>query len=411
MWRVVTSTFIALTFVSSVAAAQQPCTTDANRVVSELYRHILERGPDAGAQHWQQQLANGSMTVRDVVRNLVTSQEHTQRFGQAEAGEGTQYERAVSRMYRHVLGRQPDGDGQRTYAETAQRQGMNAVAESLLNSQEYRNSFGDWGVPGSGGMTFCANNNNTARNNNNNNNNTTRNAAPVSPITDTRFRGMDRDNDGQVTRAEWRGNNRAFQVQDWNGDGVLSGDEVRAGGRREAQRANDHNFDALDVNGNNRVERREWQARLDEFNRLDNNGDNFLSRGELEGTAGTSGNAVGTTGDVVTVDSSVRWTDTGIDVRAGQTLMFDVQGNIRLSDGAGDFASGSGSESGRRASGAPVPNAPAGALIARIGNSAAVMVGDRRAVRAPRAGRLYLGVNDDHLADNQGTFNVTVDVR
>src|SRR5687768_4434456 len=151
MWRVVTSTFIALTFVSSVAAAQQPCTTDAGRVVSELYRHVLERGPDAGAQHWQQQLANGSMTVREVVRNLVTSQEHTQRFGQAEAGEGTQYERAVARMYRHILARQPDAEGQRAHAQAAQQQGMAAVADSILNSQEYRNSFGDWGVPGSGG--------------------------------------------------------------------------------------------------------------------------------------------------------------------------------------------------------------------------------------------------------------------
>ena len=88
MWRLVTSTFVALTFFSSVAAAQQPCTTDAGRVVAELYRHILERGPDPGAQHWQQQLANGSTTVRELVRNLVTSQEHAQRFGQAEAGEG-----------------------------------------------------------------------------------------------------------------------------------------------------------------------------------------------------------------------------------------------------------------------------------------------------------------------------------
>src|ERR671910_663165 len=108
MWRVVTSTFIALTFVSSVASAQQPCTSDAGRVVSELYRHILERGPDGGAQHWQQQLASGRMTVRELVRALVTSQEHNQRFGQTEAGEGTPYERAVGRLYRHVLGRQAD---------------------------------------------------------------------------------------------------------------------------------------------------------------------------------------------------------------------------------------------------------------------------------------------------------------
>jgi hypothetical protein len=402
MWRLVTNTFIALTFVASAASAQQPCSTDANRVVSELYRHIMERGPDAGAQHWQQQLANGSMTVRDVVRNLVTSQEHNQRFGQAEAGEPITYERAVARLYRHTLGRQPDAGGQRMYAEMAQRQNLNAVAETLLNSDEYRNAFGDWGVPGSGGMTFCANRNG---------NNSSNNAPPVSPITDTRFRGMDTNGDGQVARAEWRGNDRAFQNQDWNNDGVLSGDEVRTGGRRPAaRRANDYDFDALDANGNNRIERREWQARLDQFNGLDLNGDNFLSRAELEGNA--SNGAVGTTGgNVVTVDSSVRWTDTGIDVSAGQMLTFNSNGNIRLSDNPGDFAVASGSESGRRAAAAPVPNAPAGALIARIGNGAAVMVGDRRAVRAPRAGRLYLGVNDDHLPDNDGTYRVSIDVR
>jgi hypothetical protein len=394
MWRVVTSTFVALTFVSSVASAQQPCTTDANRVVSELYRHIMERAPDAGAQHWVQQLSNGNMTVRDVVRNLVTSEEHRQRFGQAEAGEGTQYERAVARVYRHVLGRQPDAQGQRTYAETAQRQGLNAVAESLINSQEYTNSFGDWGVPGSGGMTFCAPNNNTSSN-------------TASPITDTRFRGLDTNNDGRITRSEWRGNNRSFQVQDWNGDGVLSGNEVAAGGRNAGRRASEYDFDALDTNRNNRIERREWQARLAEFNRLNTNGDNFLTREELDGDAG----AVGTSGDVTVVDSSVRWTDTGIDVRAGQTLVFDAEGSIRLSDNPGDSAVAAGAASGRRAANAPVENAPAGALIARIGDGAAVMVGDRRAVRAPRSGRLYLGVNDDHLADNQGSYNVTITVR
>ena len=409
MWRVVTSAFIALMFVSSVASAQQPCTTDANRVVSELYRHILERGPDAGAQHWQQQLANGSMTVRDVVRNLVTSQEHTQRFGQAEAGEGTQYERAVARMYRHILARQPDANGQRAHAEAAQRQGISAVAESLLNSQEYRNSFGDWGVPGSGGMTFCApNNNNTARNDV---------SQPAAPVGEPRFRTMDQDRDGTISRNEWRGSAQSFRVHDWDGSGVLEGDEVRAGAFRRGRTLEDEDldrgeqFEYLDANNNGRIERREWHLSLDGFNRLDRNRDGALSRNEAAFTGLDTSSAVGTTGDVVTVDSSVRWTDTGIDVRAGQTLTFDADGNIRLSDNPGDFAVASGSESGRRAAASPVPNAPAGALIARIGNSAAVMVGDRRAVRAPRAGRLYLGVNDDHLADNQGTFNVTVNVR
>src|SRR5213595_2410467 len=41
-----------------------------------------------------------------------------------------------------------------------------------------------------------------------------------------RFQGLDRNHDGVITRAEWRGNDRSFQNEDWNGDGVLSGEEV-----------------------------------------------------------------------------------------------------------------------------------------------------------------------------------------
>ena len=41
-----------------------------------------------------------------------------------------------------------------------------------------------------------------------------------------RFRGMDKDNDGKISRDEWRGNDKSFEKRDRNGDGVLSGDEV-----------------------------------------------------------------------------------------------------------------------------------------------------------------------------------------
>ena len=64
-------------FLPTVAMAQ-PCTTDARRVVNELYRHMLERQADAGSAHWVQQLESGRMTVRDVVRSVATSPEvHT----------------------------------------------------------------------------------------------------------------------------------------------------------------------------------------------------------------------------------------------------------------------------------------------------------------------------------------------
>ena len=108
MWRVVTSTIAALALTSSAALAQQPCTTDASRVVAEVYRHSFERGVDPASQRWAQQLANGQLTVKELVRRVVTSQEYMQRFGQTESGEGQPYERAVARLYRHILSRQPE---------------------------------------------------------------------------------------------------------------------------------------------------------------------------------------------------------------------------------------------------------------------------------------------------------------
>src|SRR6185436_20160566 len=52
-----------------------------------------------------------------------------------------------------------------------------------------------------------------------------------------RFRGLDLNNNGVITRAEWRGSNSSFANQDWNHDGVLSGDEVRPGATRPFNRA------------------------------------------------------------------------------------------------------------------------------------------------------------------------------
>ena len=62
-----------------------------------------------------------------------------------------------------------------------------------------------------------------------------------------RFAGMDRNNDGVIARTEWQGSNRSFDEHDWNGDGVLSGEEVRPAGRRAQRRANeDEEFDSAE---------------------------------------------------------------------------------------------------------------------------------------------------------------------
>jgi hypothetical protein len=157
MWRVVTSTFAALTLLASTAAAQQPCTPDASRVVAEIYRHTLERAPDRGAQTWVRQLASGQLSVKELVRTVASSQEYMERFGQTEPGERQPYERAVAGLYRHVLGRQPDVGGLRNWTRIAQQRGLPAVVDGLIDSREYNNNFAEFGVPGSGGLRYCAN--------------------------------------------------------------------------------------------------------------------------------------------------------------------------------------------------------------------------------------------------------------
>ena len=399
---------LALTFAPSVALAQQPCTTDARQVVNEIYRHILERGADAGSTGWVAQLERGG-TVRDVVRAVAMSDEHAQRFWRPEAGEEVPYVRAVGTMYRHILGRQPDPGGARNWATQAGRSGMNAIVDQIINSPEYNQQFGDWGVPGSGGMRYCGTNNQGAVNNQTA-------AVAVAPVTQRRFRGMDRNNDGVISRNEWRGSRQSFEVHDWNNDGVLDGDEVNEAVARQGRTVEDENFDRvdqfenLDVNNNNRIDAREWHGTVVAFNRLDVNDDNVLSRAEF-GATGFNDSPVATSGDFDRVEGAQEWTDTGITIRAGDTINFDAQGTVRLSNGRNDIAGAGGTLSGRREANAPLPNQVAGALIARIGNSPPLFIGNRRSVRAPFGGRLYLGVNDDYLNDNSGDFQVTVTVQ
>ena len=396
--------FLALTFSPAVVAAQQPCTPDARQVVNELYRHILERGADAGSHSWVAHFERGG-TVREVVRAIVTSDEHQQRFWKQEAGEDTPYIRAVGTMYRHILGRQPDDAGARAWAAQTSRSGMDSIADRIINSAEYNQQYGDWGVPGTGGLRYCGRENQGVSQ-----------VAPARQIDQRRFGGMDSDNDGRITRNEWRGNRQAFENQDWNNDGVLSGDEVdaaagRFGRGRVAEDVNPRRaqrFDNLDINGNSRLEPREWDGTVAAFNRLDANHDNVLSRAEFLDTGVAEEPVVGTSGDSVRVEGTQPWTDTGITVRAGDTITFDAQGSVQISNNRNDIAGAGGTLSGRREADAPLSNQVAGALIARIGNSPPLFIGNRRSVRAPFDGRLYLGVNDNHLEDNSGDFQVMV---
>jgi hypothetical protein len=118
------------------------------------------------------------------------------------------------------------------------------------------------------------------------------------PVNRIRFAEMDANNDGVITRQEWRGSRRSFEVHDWNGDGRLSGDEVRTGAQRHSDwetadhypNARERNlswtraaFNNLDHNRDGRLEPNEWHFDRETFLRVDRNRDNVITLPEYLG--------------------------------------------------------------------------------------------------------------------------------
>src|SRR5688572_12318847 len=136
MWRVAILVS-ALTVLPSFAEAQQPCTTDARQVIDQVYRQILERPADNGASGWIDRL-NARTTVREIVRGVARSSEHLQRFANQAR------ENVVVDVYRHLLNRGPDPDGLKNGVDLVSRRGVQPLIDQLVDSQEYRQQFGDW---------------------------------------------------------------------------------------------------------------------------------------------------------------------------------------------------------------------------------------------------------------------------
>lgn len=144
----------------------------------------------------------------------------------------------------------------------------------------------------------------------------------------------------------------------------------------------------------------------DEVARIDLDQDT-AAPGSLAPVAGTR--PAGLREREASVLATVAWNDTGIDVRAGQTIYFSASGRIGWGPGRRDGPAGE-SNSPHNA-GRPIPSRPAGALIAKIGNDSTdyfFVGGDTGAIRMRSSGRLFLGVNDDFLEDNSGSFRVIV---
>lgn len=110
----------------------------------------------------------------------------------------------------------------------------------------------------------------------------------------------------------------------------------------------------------------------------------------------------------VNVTAREPWTDTGIEVRRGQEIYFEADGEVRWGPNRRDGAAGernSPSNPNR-----PLPDRPAASLIGRVGdgNDIFFIGGDPGPYRMRSGGRLYLGVNDDVFEDNSGNLRVRV---
>lgn len=164
-------------------------------------------------------------------------------------------------------------------------------------------------------------------------------------------------------------------------------------------------------NGGNFSRARRIRVNRADVTRIELNEDNSYDNGSVyrdDSDVYTGGGWSGSGfGQDITVRADRSWTDTGITVRAGDVFRIDASGYVnwgpnRSDDPNGEY--GSPYNANR-----PLPNRAGGALIGRIGNGQPFFVGSgMQSFRAANSGRLYLGINDDYLQDNSGSFRVMI---
>jgi len=124
-----------------------------------------------------------------------------------------------------------------------------------------------------------------------------------------------------------------------------------------------------------------------------------------------SSGAVATTGSsavpgTVQVPANQACTDSGLTVKKGDRVSFQATGQISFAQGQNASPDGNGEVKNPNY---PVPVAGVGALIGRVGNSAAFPIGSNtQPITMPADGRLRLCINDDIVTDNTGAFSVAV---
>ena len=115
----------------------------------------------------------------------------------------------------------------------------------------------------------------------------------------------------------------------------------------------------------------------------------------------------------IQVPSEKAWTDTGVDLLAGDTLRITAEGTINYTTSKTCGPDGGKREWGDLLKALPVNDVGRGALVGLIGESGtakAFLVGAKFEGTVAANGRLFLGINDDNYDTNKGSFKVKIEI-
>jgi hypothetical protein len=193
-------------------------------------------------------------------------------------------------------------------------------------------------------------------------------------------------------------------------DTLILRDGTRVRGELIAIRNGTIEFEEQRSAGSGRMLRlnRDEVARIEFDDATANDYNRGFGSGTGRGIGGGTGRTAGMRERTVNVAANAAWSDTGIDVRPGQMVAFEATGDVTWGPSRRDGPAGernSPSNPNR-----PMPNRPAAALIGKVGEGEDYFfIGDDMGqIRVRNGGRLYLGINDDVLNDNRGSFRVVV---
>jgi hypothetical protein len=112
------------------------------------------------------------------------------------------------------------------------------------------------------------------------------------------------------------------------------------------------------------------------------------------------------------ISGEAPWTDTGVGLKAGDTLKLSATGTLRFAGARENGPEGLARGWLDLLRILPVNEAGRGALVGRVSSSDAArpfLIGPRAAMKAPADGRLFLGINEAANDQPEGSFHVTIE--